>query len=120
MKFKEDNSTITVFRPVGPLELELVRRSGYKHWPPRLPEQPIFYIVTSEDYARQISRQWNVKDSGAGYVMRFNVHKSLMDQYQVHQVGGVRHAEWWVPAQDVEKINAHIVGLIELIEEFHS
>lgn len=33
--------TMTLWRPTGPAELDLVRASGWKAWPPRLPEQPI-------------------------------------------------------------------------------
>ena len=115
-----DVPTTTVYRPTGPAELALVRQSGYRRWPPRLPEQPIFYLVTNEDYATQIASQWNVKDSGAGYVLRFNVRKSVMERYLVHQVGGALHTEWWIPAGDLEEINDYIVGLIELIGKYPS
>ena len=55
-----DEPTATLFRPVGPEELELVRASGWRAWPPRLPGQPIFYPVLNEDYATKIARDWNV------------------------------------------------------------
>ena len=29
------------------------------------------------------------------------------------------HTEWWVPAEDLEALNDNIVGLIEVIREFH-
>ncbi|MBB3061139.1 hypothetical protein [Microbulbifer rhizosphaerae] len=80
--------TVTLYRPTGPKELELVRQSGFKRWPPRLPGQPIFYPVTNEAYAKQIATQWNIKDSGIGYVTRFEVRKPFMDRYQIQQVGG--------------------------------
>jgi len=32
---------VTLFRPVGPAELQLIAASGYREFPPRLPEQPI-------------------------------------------------------------------------------
>ncbi len=110
--------TITLYRPTGPKELELVAVSGYKKWPPRLPEQPIFYPVTNEAYAREIATQWNIKESGAGFVTRFQVKKSFMDHYETHQVGGADHTEWWIPAEDLDALNANIVGLIEVIGEY--
>ena len=58
--------TRTLYRPVGPAELKLVEDSGWTAFPPRLPEQPIFYPVENETYARQIARDWNVTSSGAG------------------------------------------------------
>jgi hypothetical protein len=49
-------NTLTLWRPVGPTELELIRRSGMRAFPPRLPEQPIFYPVLTEEYAVKIAR----------------------------------------------------------------
>lgn len=43
--------TVTLWRPVGPDEPELIRQSGMRAFPPRLPGQPIFYPVTSEEVA---------------------------------------------------------------------
>ncbi len=56
--------TVTLYRPTGPNELELVKLSGNKRWPPRLPGQPIFYPVLNEEYATLITRNWNVRDGG--------------------------------------------------------
>jgi len=112
------NETITLYRPTGPQELALVSESGFKKWPPRLPDQPIFYPVTNEEYAIQIARDWNVKASGAGYVTRFYVRKEFMEHYRVQQVGGSQYTEWWIPAEELEEMNANIVGLIEVIHEF--
>ena len=98
----------------------MVRQSGYKKWPPRLPEQPIFYPVTNEQYAIEIARDWNVKASGSGYVTRFQVKKEFMDRYPVQKVGGAVHTEWWILAEDLEEMNANIVGVIEVTQEFHA
>jgi hypothetical protein len=87
-------------------------------FPPRLPHQPIFYPVLSEDYARKIARDWNVRASGRGYVTRFRVSKAFLDQYQVHEAGGRDHLEYWIPAEDLAACNAAIVGKIEVIAEY--
>ena len=110
--------TVEMFRPVGPAELELVRASGFTRWPPRLPGQPIFYPVANAKYAAEIAGRWNVKDSGYGAVTRFFVRKSFMDNYPIQQVGASHHTEWWVPAEDLESLNDHIVGTIEIVHEF--
>jgi hypothetical protein len=112
------NETVTLYRPTGPKELELVRASGFTKWPPRLPEQPIFYPVTNEAYAIEIARDWNVKASGYGCVTRFAVRKEFMSRYPVQQVGAAHHTEWWVPADELDELNANIVGLIDVIREF--
>jgi hypothetical protein len=48
----------TLFRPVGLHELSLIWDSGITEFPPRLPHQPIFYLVANVDYATQIARDW--------------------------------------------------------------
>lgn len=83
-----DEPTITLWRPVGPRELELIRASGMRTFPPRLPDQPIFYPVLSEDHAIRIARDWNVPASGAGHVTRFDIRRSFIDKYEVHDAGG--------------------------------
>ena len=111
-------STVTLYRPTGPRELALVAASDYKRWPPRLPEQPIFYPVTNEDYAVEIARDWNVPSSGVGYVTRFEVDAVFMSRYDTHVVGASHHTEWWVPAEELEELNDHIVGVIEVTQTF--
>ena len=110
--------TVTLYRPVGPVERQLIEESGWLKFPPRLPEQPIFYPVMNEEYAIQIARDWNVRDSGAGYVTRFGVEEKFLLRYPVRRVGGSRHTELWVPAEELEEFNRHIVGKIEIIAEF--
>ncbi len=111
-------ATITLYRPVGPEELALLRQSDFKRWPPRLPEQPIFYPVTNPKYAAEIASRWNVKDSGYGAVTRFAVQAEFINRYPIQQVGDVYHTEWWIPAEELEALNDHIVGQIEVIQEF--
>jgi hypothetical protein len=111
---------ITLYRPVGRNELALIEESGFAEFPPRLPEQPIFYPVTNEEYATQIARDWNAKMNAdkAGYVTKFNVDKSFLDDYERHVVGGSEHKEYWILAEDVDKFNASIIGPIEVIAEY--
>ena len=111
-------STKTLYRPVGPAELELIRDSGWKEFPPRLPEQPIFYPVLNQKYAAQIARDWNVKESGSGYVTRFEVKSDYLEQFPRQVVGGSVHEELWIPAEELSEFNSNIVGLIEVVESF--
>lgn len=116
-------TTITLYRPVGQAEFDLIRASGFVGFPPRLPEQSIFYPVLSEEYAVQIARDWNTKDerSGfAGYVLRFDVMSSFLDNYQVHTAGSSKHKEYWIPAGDLDQFNQNIVGPIKVLRDFRS
>lgn len=112
------DEVVTMYRPVGPVELQLVRDSGNTLWPPRLPDQSIFYPETNQKYAAEIAQQWNVRDSGYGAVTRFAVRREFIGRYEVQQVGASHHTEWWIPAEDIDELNRNIVGPIEVIEEF--
>lgn len=113
-----DLETTVLWRPTGPDELDLVRQSGWRAWPPRLPEQPIFYPVLNEDYAVKIARDWNVPQYGVGYVTRFRVESEFLRRYPVQQAGGKTILELWVPAEELDEFNGHLVGLIEVVHEF--
>jgi hypothetical protein len=115
-----DEAAVTLFRPVGTEELDLILESGFREFPPRLPEQPIFYPVLNEDYATQIARDWNAKHSasGRGFVTRFRVRTEFLSRYEVQTVGGSIHQEYWIPAEELPEFNRNIVGLIEVIAEF--
>ncbi|MFE6664839.1 hypothetical protein ACFVFH_14930 [Streptomyces sp. NPDC057697] len=112
-------ATTTLWRPTGPQELDLVRELNWRAWPPRLPEQPIFYPVLDEDYAIMIARDWNVRHDGAGFVTRFEVDAEFLRRYPVQQAGGRTILELWVPAGELDDFNAHIVGEIQLVHSFH-
>ena len=112
------DGTVTLYRPVGPEELAELRATGFLRWPPRLPQQPIFYPVTNEDYAVEIASGWNVKDSGSGFVTRFHVKADFMARFTVQRVGASHHTEWWIPADMLEELNDNIVGTIDVIRSF--
>ena len=111
MKIKE---TTTLYRPVGPKELELIKQSDYIKFPPRLPEQPIFYPVMNKEYAIQITEQWNAPAYGAGYVTEFDVDSEYLNKFKIENVGGDIHNELWVPSEDLEEFNSNIIGLIRV------
>ena len=109
-----------LYRPVGTKELELIVQSGNKAFPPRLPDQPIFYPVLNEKYATEIASNWNVKynDDHKGYVTEFEVEDEFSSKYEPHVVGADYHRELWVPAEELEDFNKHIIGNIKVIKEY--
>ncbi len=111
--------TTTLYRPLGSHELDLIAASGYSEFPPRLPGQPIFYPVLNEEYATQIARDWNAKNSETG-VTKFRVKTAYLSKFEIHTVGARIHQEYWIPAGELAEFNKNIVGLIEVIAEFHS
>ncbi len=116
-----DEETITLYRPVGRREMELIEESGCREFPPRLEWQPIFYPVLNEEYATKIARDWNTKDPASGcvgYVTRFRVRAEFLSRYAVQTVGGSICREYWIPAEDLSEFNRNIVGLIGVVAHF--
>lgn len=112
-----DMRTVTLYRPVGQKEFELVKASGFERFPPRLAWQPIFYPVLNRAYAEQIAKQWNTGDEFSGYaghVLSFDLPEEYLRQFPVQNVGGEIHNELWVPAEQLEEFNDHIIGEIRL------
>ena len=116
----DDPKTTTLFRPTGQKELALIAATGFRAFPPRLPEQPIFYPVTTFSYAEQIARDWNARDGEKGFVTRFSLPASFLQKYQTKIVGSSAHEEYWIPAEDLPLLNAAIIGLIDVVAEFVS
>lgn len=111
----------TLYRPVGRKELDLIAKTGFKAFPPRLPGQPIFYPVLTREYAEQIARDWNTKDEAsgyAGYVLEFDVDTEYLSQFEVRKVGGTNHLEYQIPAAELHEFNQNIQGLIRVISKF--
>lgn len=108
-----------LYRPVGTKELELIKESEYTKYPPRLPEQPIFYPVLNEKYATEIAEKWNVKYNYdyKGYVTKFEIDDDYVLQFEIHTVGANYHQELWILAEELKTFNEHIIGKIQVIRE---
>lgn len=110
-----------LYRPVGQAELDLIAASGYRAFPPRLPEQPIFYPVLNEQYACEIAAKWNTKDKASGYkgyVTRFEIADTFIARYGIQTVGAGYHQEFWIPAEELDAFNRNIFGKIEVVKCF--
>jgi hypothetical protein len=108
-----------LYRPVGLNELALIWDTGCEEFPPRLPDQPIFYPVTSAEYATQIARDWNTKASSfAGFVTSFPVDDNYLSGFERHIVGSAAHEEYWIPADQLPNFNRQIQGKIEVEAAF--
>lgn len=107
-----------LFRPVGAAEMRLIEASGFRAFPPRLPEQPIFYPVCNEAYAVEIAERWNTRFDGGGFVTRFAVRSDHIAKYERHIVGARHHEEYWIPAEELDAFNAAIVGPIVVVRAF--
>jgi hypothetical protein len=111
-----------LFRPVGRNELAKIKAAGMKAFPPRLPDQPIFYPVLNFEYAEQIARDWNSTRENhnfVGYVTEFEVDDTFVARYTIQSAGAASvHRELWVPAEELEEFNRNIIGEIRVIATY--
>lgn len=115
--------TITLYRPVGQKEMDLIVAADFASFPPRLAWQPIFYPVISEAYAIEIARDWNTKDrenGNVGYVTAFEIDADYCAKFERKRVGHSGHQELWVPADKLAEFNQKIVSRIRVIHEFRA
>ncbi len=97
-------------------ELRLVYEAGMKGFPPRKPEQPIFYPVLNLEYANEIAKKWNAESqSASGYVARFNLDDTYGARFEPQKVGGSHHVELWVPSEELSRFNEHILPPILIV-----
>lgn len=112
---------MVLYRPVGQKEYELIQQSNFKKFPPRLPEQPIFYPVLNQKYAEEIAQKWNTKDKESGcrgYVTEFEIDDQYISKFKIQTVGASYHQELWIPAEELSELNRNIIGTIKIIQKF--
>jgi ADP-ribose pyrophosphatase len=118
------NQLRTLYRPVSLTELELIRDSGLRRFPPRRENQPIFYPVLTREYAQQIAHQWNTKDpegrpTQVGFVVAFDLPAEFLRRFEERRVGSPLHRELWVPSEQLESLNDNICGDIRIVDVYY-
>ena len=111
-----------LFRPIGEKEKVLIEAADFMKFPPRLPEQPIFYPVCNYEYAYEIAEKWNKYDLASGlhgYVTKFEIDDRYISKFEAHIVGSGCHEEYWIPAVELENFNNHIIGKIIIVAEIN-
>lgn len=106
-----------LYRPVGLYELRLIAEANWRAFPPRLPEQPIFYPVLNRRYAEEIASRWNPTDPNSGYmgvVTAFEIDDDVVARYEPQVVGASHHEELWVPAEEQRLFERGMNGAISI------
>lgn len=110
-----------LWRPVGQNELAKIRATGMRAFPPRLPDQPLFYAVFGFDEAEEIARNRNSTRADhkfVGFVVCFELNDAYAVRFQPQQAGGKDLKELWVPASELTAFNDNIEGGIEIVAAY--
>ncbi|MGW4946017.1 hypothetical protein ACWEOZ_31050 [Actinoplanes sp. NPDC004185] len=108
----DEASTVTLWRSVGQDELDAVASSGWRAWPLRLPDQPIFSAVRERQLAVRICRERTVPAEGVGYVVQFDVPRRSLHRFEAVHGTGRDEFGYRIPANEVAELNATIIGVI--------
>ncbi|MFG1890566.1 ADP-ribosylation/crystallin J1 [Micromonospora sp. NPDC049051] len=111
------DGTTVLWHSMGQQECDLVRETGWRRWPPPPPDRLYFFPILREDFAIRAAREWNLVGS-VRYVARFHVETGFLARYTTRSFGGSAAPMLWVPAEEIDELNAHIVGPIEVTHEF--
>ena len=91
-----------LFRLVGLNELRLIFETEMTAFPPRLPEQPIYYPALNAHYGIEIARDWNAtNETRAGNVTAFEVEDALVSGFEPHIVGSREHENCGFPPRSL-------------------
>lgn len=107
----EETPALTMYRPVGPDELTLIKDSGFREFPPPLSAAANFlWVVTSVDYAHEIAEGWLACREGSAVVVEFSVHKDFITRNQNRMRSDARGSVLWIPREDIDDFNLHLLG----------
>ena len=114
--------TRVLFSSVGRRELELIRQSGCRQFPPRPAHQPVLHPLLTEEHARRIARERHARDESsgfAGFVLRFSVKSTFLEQFAVEKGESCEALEYRIPAERLPELNENIVGVIQMLADYY-
>jgi hypothetical protein len=110
-------TVITLWRPVGPTELELIAATGMGHFPSvaratDLLSCPHGSLCHEHRAGLKRATRWRIRHPV------LQVRAAFLARYEIKEAGGRDHREYWIPAEDLPACDEAIVGEIEVTAEF--
>lgn len=111
-----------LYRPLSEEEYRAVEQLQFKGFPPREQGQPLFTALLSQEGATLIARRMRFEKQPRNmvYVVSFMVEDSYIRQYPVQHADQRDSRALWVPAEEVDCLNQHLVGDIRLVAKFET
>lgn len=109
---------INLYKPLSPSQLAMVVCSDWRRFKPDSPLQKVFYPKLNVCFAESIARQWDAAQYSAGYVVRFKLPVGFVSRFETQTVAYEEHREYKIPIADLEEMNNHIEGRIEIVSAF--
>ncbi|MBR5372478.1 MAG: hypothetical protein IK130_09720 [Oscillospiraceae bacterium] len=109
-----------LYRPISGEEYRAIEERGFQGFPKRTEGQQILTVLLSQDGAMEIARRLRVekqKDNKV-YVVSFLVEDSYIRQFPVQYREKPEYSALWIPAEETEILNQHIIGKIRLVTSY--
>lgn len=109
-----------LYRPMSAEEYKAVAAKEFRGFPPRTEEQPLFAALLSQTGAERIAKHMRIEKRAehTAYVVSFLVEDSFIRQFPVQHDDEPDYRAVWIPAEDVELLNQHLIGKIRMLERF--
>ena len=110
-----------LFRPIGANELGLIAKSGFRRfrrgWPRTPPSLPWRRSTTLVAW-RSLSKTQDKRSGFAGFVIRFEVANNYVERLAARASHGPADGGFQVPPGELENLNSHLVGRIEVVRRY--
>ena len=109
-----------LYRPLNAEEYREVEARNFLGFPPRSGEQPLFTALLSEEGAEQIAKHMRIAKASENtvYVVGFHVDDAYIRQFPVQHSEERERRALWLPADEVDILNQHIIGNIRVIASY--
>lgn len=109
-----------LYRPLRADEYRAVEALDFKGFPPARADQPLFSVLLSEEGAVQIASRMRLAKTSEStvYVVSFAVDDAYIRQFPVHKGVSREREALWIPAEELEILNQHLIGKIQVISMF--
>ncbi|MBP0988410.1 MAG: hypothetical protein J6S92_09035 [Oscillospiraceae bacterium] len=109
-----------LFRPVSAREYRAIEERNFEGFPKRTEEQPILTVLLSQEGAMEIARRMRVEKQKENkvFVVSFLVEDSYIRQFPVQILEEPDYSALWIPADETEILNQHLIGKIRLVTSY--
>lgn len=109
-----------LYRPLTAEEFRQIEAGGFSMFPARTAEQPLFTALLSHEGAAAIARRMRVNKQAEhkAYVVSFLVEDAYIRQFPVQNSDQPESRALWIPSEEIDILNQHLVGKIRLLDCF--
>ncbi len=109
-----------LYRPLSAEEYRQIESMEFKGFPARSAGQPLFTALLSHEGASGIARHMRIEKQSEHkvYVVGFLVEDAYIRQFPVQNTDQPERRALWIPAEEIEILNQHLVGKIRMLDCF--